>query len=76
MAAVRVEQVQRVLGEVLQWANPADVVLSHWLRANPQLGGRDRSELAEYLCADRSAVSRELSAMARDGLIEYNKNNC
>lgn len=47
MAAVRVEQVQRVLGEVLQWANPADVVLSHWLRANPQLGGRDRSELAE-----------------------------
>jgi len=35
----------------------------------------DRSELAEYLCADRSAVSRELSAMARDGLIEYNKNN-
>jgi CRP-like cAMP-binding protein len=34
----------------------------------------DRNELAEYLCADRSAVSRELSAMARDGLIEYNKN--
>jgi 16S rRNA (cytosine967-C5)-methyltransferase len=47
MAAIRVEQVQRVLGEVLQWTNPADVVLSHWLRANPQLGGRDRAELAE-----------------------------
>ena len=47
LAAMRVEQVQRVLGEVLQWAEPADVVLSHWLRANPKLGGRDRSELAE-----------------------------
>lgn len=47
MAVVRVEQVRRVLGEVLQWENPADVVLSHWLRANPKLGGRDRSELAE-----------------------------
>src|SRR5690606_11910009 len=45
--AVRVEQVQRVLGEVLQWQYPADAVLSHWLRAHPGLGARDRSELAE-----------------------------
>ncbi|WP_026350155.1 RsmB/NOP family class I SAM-dependent RNA methyltransferase [Bordetella sp. FB-8] len=36
-----------MLGEVLQWENPADLVLSYWLRANPKLGGRDRSELAE-----------------------------
>lgn len=47
LSAYRIEQVQRVLGEVLQWALPADAVLSHWLRANPALGGRDRAELAE-----------------------------
>jgi len=34
-----------------------------------------RSELADYLNADRSAVSRELSHMKRDGLIDYKKNN-
>ena len=33
-----------------------------------------RLELAEYLCADRSAVTRELSYMQRDGLIIYDKN--
>lgn len=33
-----------------------------------------RLELAEYLCADRSALTRELSCMERDGLIRYNKN--
>ena len=33
-----------------------------------------RIELAEYLCADRSALTRELSYMQRDGLIIYNKN--
>ena len=34
----------------------------------------ERLELAEYLCADRSAVTRELSYMQRDGLIIYDKN--
>lgn len=34
-----------------------------------------RLELAEYLCADRSALTRELSYMERDGLIRYNKNH-
>lgn len=34
-----------------------------------------RLELAEYLCADRSALTRELSWMERDGLIRYNKNH-
>lgn len=34
----------------------------------------DRSELAEYLCADRSAVSRELSAMKQEGIIDFDKN--
>jgi 16S rRNA (cytosine967-C5)-methyltransferase len=45
--ALRIEQVQRVLGEVLQWTHPADATLSHWLRANPKLGARDRAEIAE-----------------------------
>jgi 16S rRNA (cytosine967-C5)-methyltransferase len=45
--ALRVEQVQHVLGEILQWTFPADMVLSHWLRAHPELGPRDRSELAD-----------------------------
>jgi len=47
LAAIRVEQVQRVLGEILQWTYPADAALSHWLRAHPNLGGRDRGEIAE-----------------------------
>ena len=34
----------------------------------------DRAALAEYLNAERSALSRELSAMRRDGLIDYHKN--
>lgn len=46
IAAVRIEQVQKVLGEILQWQYPADAVLSRWLRANPKLGARDRAELS------------------------------
>lgn len=33
-----------------------------------------RADLADYLCADRSALSRELSKMKQDGLIDYDKN--
>src|SRR5690606_11286295 len=44
---IRIGQVQRVLGEVLEWPYPADAVLSHWLRAHPGMGGRDRAELAQ-----------------------------
>lgn len=33
-----------------------------------------RVEWAEYLCADRSALTRELTAMKTDGLIDYDKN--
>lgn len=47
MAAVRIEQVRDVLGEVLQWEYPADAVLSRWMRLHPKLGMRDRSEVAE-----------------------------
>lgn len=33
-----------------------------------------RLELADYLCADRSALTRELSKMRDEGLIDYDKN--
>ena len=33
-----------------------------------------RVELADYLCADRSALTRELSKMRDDGLIDFDKN--
>lgn len=33
-----------------------------------------RMELAEYLCVDRSALTRELVKMKEDGLIDYDKN--
>lgn len=32
-----------------------------------------RVELAEYLCVDRSALTRELAKMKEDGLIDYDK---
>ena len=34
-----------------------------------------RNELADYLCVERSAMSRELSKMQQDKLIRYTKNN-
>lgn len=33
-----------------------------------------RVELADYLCVDRSALTRELSHMKEEGLIDYDKN--
>lgn len=33
-----------------------------------------RTELAEYLCADRSAMTRELSKMKEENLIDFDKN--
>ncbi|MCL2224909.1 MAG: Crp/Fnr family transcriptional regulator [Defluviitaleaceae bacterium] len=35
----------------------------------------NRNIMAEYLNVERSALSRELSRMKADGLIEYNRNN-
>ncbi len=35
----------------------------------------NRNELADYLCADRSAMSRELFKMQSDGIIKINKKN-
>ncbi len=34
----------------------------------------NREQLASFLCADRSALSNELSKMKKDGLIDYRKN--
>ena len=33
-----------------------------------------RLELAEYLCVDRSALTRELAKMQEEGIIDYDKN--
>ena len=33
-----------------------------------------RLELADYLCADRSALTRELNRMKKDGIISFEKN--
>ena len=33
-----------------------------------------RMELAEYLCADRSALTRELTRMKDEGIIDYDRN--
>ncbi len=46
-AAQRIWQVQQVLEHIVRWTDPADVVLSRWMRAHPQLGARDRAEVAE-----------------------------
>lgn len=35
----------------------------------------NRQELADFLCVDRSALSRELGAMQSEGLINYDKNS-
>lgn len=35
----------------------------------------DRQELADYLLIDRSALSRELSNLKKQGIIDYHKNN-
>ena len=34
----------------------------------------DRQGLADYLCVNRSALSRELSRISRDGILSYHKN--
>ena len=52
-----------------------------FLSAQALLAGSDtielpfnRQELADYLCVDRSALSRELGAMRAEGLLTYEKN--
>lgn len=35
----------------------------------------NRQDLADYLCVDRSALSRELGLMQKEGLLRYDKNH-
>lgn len=57
-----------------------DKVLTFLAREANKAGSRSftasmgRCAMAEYLDVDRSALSRELSRMKRDGLIDFNKN--
>lgn len=46
-AKVRLQQLQRVLVEVLKFKHPADAVLSYWYKDNRALGSRDRAEISE-----------------------------
>lgn len=46
---VRLEQIRQVLDEVLTWRFAADSIVSHWFRAHPKLGIRDRAEVAEVV---------------------------
>lgn len=34
----------------------------------------NRTELSEYLCADRSALTRELTTLKKEGIIDFTKN--
>ena len=34
----------------------------------------NRTEMADYLCTNRSALSRELAKMKKDGIIDYESN--
>lgn len=45
--AIRLEQIRKVLDEVLTWRFAADSVVSHWFREHKSLGMRDRAEVAE-----------------------------
>ena len=34
----------------------------------------NRTEMADYLCTNRSALSRELANMKKDGILDYEQN--
>lgn len=50
-------------------------ILAKENRSSTFMSPLDRNAMAEYIHADRSALSRELSRMKRDGLIDYYKNS-
>lgn len=58
-----------------------DKILTYLMRIYNETGHKaftipfDREAMAEYLNVDRSALSRELSWMKKDGLIDFYKNN-
>ena len=67
--------------EVISKKTLRDKILCYLETQAKQFGNRHftiplgRLELADYLCADRSALTRELSSMRDDGLIDYDKNS-
>lgn len=44
---IRLDQIRKVLDEVLTWRFAADSIVSHWFRQHKSLGIRDRAEVAE-----------------------------
>lgn len=64
--AIRIDQVQNALGEIVQWSCAADTALSSWLRAHRELGMRDRSELAE---GGPGPASRRLAILTLDATL-------
>ena len=44
-------------------------------KTNELILAYNREELADYLCVDRSALSRELGRMQKAGLIEFDRNH-
>ena len=66
--------------EVISKKSLREKILAYLSMEAEQQGGRyvelplGRQELAAYLCADRSALTRELSAMKADGLIDFDRN--
>ena len=67
-------------GEVVSKKNLREKILTYLSIQAQQNSSRyfeiplGRVELADYLCADRSALTRELVSMKKDGLIDYDKN--
>ncbi|WP_338844496.1 RsmB/NOP family class I SAM-dependent RNA methyltransferase [Massilia sp. W12] len=76
-----INHTENALREVLRFTGPADVVLSHYLRANPKLGGRERGAIAEavYVVLRHKALYTEFAThgkttmrqLALLGLAEY-----
>ena len=66
--------------EVVSKKSLREKILAYLTQQMQRQGGRylelplGRTELADYLCADRSALTRELSKMRDEGLIDYDRN--
>jgi len=65
--------------EIISKKTLREKILSYLSREAEQQGSRyvelplGRQELAAYLCADRSALTRELASMRAEGLIDYDR---
>ncbi|WP_416049614.1 RsmB/NOP family class I SAM-dependent RNA methyltransferase [Cupriavidus basilensis] len=49
--AVHIQHIDRLLGKVLMFTRPSDVVVSYYFRENPKLGHRERGIIAEAVFA-------------------------